>query len=41
VFHPEMLEQWLRHQIEEVASLQFFLPQIYAQRDSGTHFLLE
>lgn len=41
VFHPEMLEQWLRHQIEEVASLQFFLPQIYAQRNSGTHFLLE
>ncbi|MFT6052517.1 MAG: hypothetical protein ACJAZ0_002212 [Halioglobus sp.] len=41
VFHPEMLEQWQRHQIEEVASLQFFLPQIYAQRDSGTHFVLE
>lgn len=41
VFHPQMLEQWQRHQIEEVASLQFFLPQIYAQRDSGTHFVLE
>ena len=41
VFHPEMIEQWQRHQIEEVASLQFFLPQIYAQRDSGTHYVLD
>lgn len=41
VFHPAMMEQWQRHQIEEVASLQFFLPRIYAQRDRGNHFFLE
>ncbi|MEH6634565.1 MAG: hypothetical protein V7700_03560 [Halioglobus sp.] len=41
VFHPKMLQQWQRHQIEEVASLQFFLPQIYAQRGAGTHFVLD
>ena len=41
VFHPRMMQQWQRHQVEEVASLQFFLPQIYAQRAAGSHFLLE
>lgn len=41
VFHPEMLQEWQRHQIEEVASLQFFLPRIYAQRATGTHFVLD
>lgn len=41
VFHPAMIEQWQRHQLEEVASLQFFLPQLYAQRANGTHFRLE
>lgn len=41
VFHPKMLEQWQRHQLEEVASLQFFLPKLYAQRNSGTAFTLE
>ena len=41
VFHPAMLEQWRRHQVEEVASLQFFLAQIYAQREHGRHFVLE
>lgn len=41
VFHPEMMVQWQRHQIEEVASLQFFLPALYAQRENGSPFLLE
>lgn len=41
VFHPAMIEQWQRHQLEEVASLQFFLPQLYAQRADGIHFRLE
>tara|TARA_R110001592_G_scaffold363396_2_gene687678 strand:+ start:97274 stop:98023 length:750 start_codon:yes stop_codon:yes gene_type:complete len=41
VFHPAMIEQWQRHQLEEVASLQFFLPQLYAQRAKGTHFSLD
>lgn len=40
VFHPAMLAQWQRHQVEEVASLQFFLPALYAQRGRGNHFLL-
>ena len=38
VFHPAMLEQWRRHQVEEVSSLQFFLPEIYAQRGQGNHY---
>ena len=41
VFHPAMLEQWRRHQVEEVASLQFFLRDIYEQRGGGNHFVLE
>ena len=40
VFHPEMLAQWQRHQVEEVSSLQFFLPALYAQRDTGTRLRL-
>ena len=40
VFHPAMLDQWRRHQVEEVSSLQFFLPGIYAQRERGNHFQL-
>lgn len=40
IFHPEMIVQWQRHQVEEVASLQFFLPQLYAQRENGPHFHL-
>lgn len=40
VFHPAMIEQWQRHQLEEVASLQFFLPQLYAQRAARYPFLL-
>lgn len=39
VFHPQMIEQWRRHQVEEVSSLQFFLAEIYAQRDnSDNHY---
>lgn len=38
VFHPKMIDQWRRHQVEEVSSLQFFLPEIYAQRGGGNHF---
>tara|TARA_R110002072_G_scaffold93495_2_gene207097 strand:- start:2268 stop:3020 length:753 start_codon:yes stop_codon:yes gene_type:complete len=41
VFHPEMLEQWQRHQVEEVASLQFFLPKLYSQRNTGEAFILQ
>ncbi len=41
VFHPAMMALWQQHQIEEVASLQFFLAEIYAQRESGNHYVLE
>ena len=42
VFHPQMLEQWQRHQVEEVASLQFFLAQdIFASVGGGQHFTLD
>ena len=32
VFHPDMLVQWQRHQVQEVSTLQFLLPVIYPQR---------
>lgn len=35
VFHPAMLKQWQRHQIEEVSTLAFLLPQLYPQRGEG------
>ena len=41
VFHPEMMAQWQRHQLEEVASLQFFLAELYAQRNAGNAFVLK
>ncbi|QFU76527.1 hypothetical protein EY643_13140 [Halioglobus maricola] len=40
MFHPAMMEQWQRHQVEEVASLQFFLRALYLQRGEGTRFSL-
>ncbi len=33
IYHRAMINEWLRHQVEEVSSLPFFLPQIYAQRN--------
>lgn len=41
VFHPEMLPEWQRHQVEEVSSLQFFLRELYAQRERGSAFRLD
>jgi hypothetical protein len=41
VFTPAMMTQWMRHQVEEVGSLVHFLPQLYRQRGSGTHFTLD
>lgn len=38
VFHPDMLAQWQRHQVEEVSSLAFFLPGLYAQRGAQGHY---
>jgi hypothetical protein len=31
-FPPELVNEWIRHQVEEVGSLQHFLPKLYAQR---------
>lgn len=33
MFTPEMVEQWLRHQIQEVSSLQFFARELYQARN--------
>ena len=41
VFHPAMMELWQQHQIEEVASLQFFLADLYAQRGGDKHYVLD
>ena len=41
IFHPAMMELWQQHQIEEVASLQFFLAELYAQRDGENHYVLD
>ena len=35
VFHPDMLVEWQRHQVQEVSTLQFLLPVIYPQRGDG------
>jgi len=42
MFNPEMLKQWLRHQVEEVSSLPFFLAELYGQKDSvqDHHYVL-
>lgn len=40
VFHAAMIREWQRHQIQEVSSLQFFLPTIYAQRETAGPFNL-
>ncbi|AQA18462.1 hypothetical protein BST95_09670 [Halioglobus japonicus] len=40
MFHPAVMEQWQRHQVEEVASLNYFLPEVYSQRGEVTHFTL-
>lgn len=40
VFHPAMMALWQQHQIEEVASLQFFLAELYAQRGGQNHYVL-
>ena len=42
MFKPDMLKQWLRHQVEEVSSLQFFLAELYGQKDLAQdhHYVL-
>ena len=40
-FHEAMLREWERHQIEEVANLAYFLPQLYAQRAQAPRYVLK
>ncbi len=42
MFKPDMLKQWLRHQVQEVSSLSFFLPQLFSQKEmvENYHFIL-
>lgn len=41
VFTPEMIPQWMRHQVEEVGVLPYFLPALYAQGAApDNHFVL-
>jgi len=42
MFPPAMVEQWLRHQVEEVSSLSFFLVALYEQRHTAEgYFVLD
>ncbi|UAA40043.1 hypothetical protein KIH87_06750 [Paraneptunicella aestuarii] len=41
LFPPAMLEQWLRHQVEEVSSLQFFLPVLYQSQAVDNHYKIQ
>jgi len=42
MFPPAMVEQWLRHQVEEVSSLSFFLVELYEQRHTAEgYFVLD
>jgi len=41
VFTEAMLREWERHQVEEVSMLNYYLPQLYAQRGAHYHFKLE
>jgi hypothetical protein len=41
VFTEHMLREWERHQVEEVSMLNYYLPQLYAQRGDGYNFHLD
>jgi len=40
MFSEPMINEWLRHQIEEVASLQFFLRELYKTKPKDNHYKL-
>ena len=40
IFSPAMVNEWLRHQVEEVSSLQFFLKDLYDTKPQGNHYKL-
>lgn len=41
MFPPNMITQWIRHQVQEVSSLQFFLKDLYQQKDMNKyHYIL-
>lgn len=41
MFSPAMIKEWLRHQVEEVSSLQFFLKELYQTKPQGNHYQLK
>ena len=41
MFPEAMLKEWLRHQVEEVASLNHFLPELYRAEHQGQLYFLE
>ena len=41
MFNPAMINEWLRHQVEEVSSLQFFLKELYYTKPHGNHYSLK
>lgn len=41
LFPEAMIKQWIRHQTEEVASLNQFLPQLYLAKSHQHHYYLE
>ena len=40
MFSQAMINEWIRHQVEEVASLQFFLSELYSTKPQGNHYKL-
>jgi len=40
MFSEAMINEWVRHQVEEVASLQFFLRELYSTKPQGNHYKL-
>jgi hypothetical protein len=41
MFSPPMIKQWLRHQVQEVSSLPFFLPTLYHTKGVNSHYILD
>lgn len=41
MFPEPMIKQWLRHQVEEVGSLNSFLPQLYGAKHNEHHYRLQ
>ena len=40
MFPPTMITEWIRHQVQEVSSLQFFVRELYEQTPEDNQFIL-